>query len=138
MKTLDYDDELNELERELQALIPVAPSADLQDRIELELQAQTEAPKRRQAGHGSRWLAVCGGLGLAACVTIILSRFPERTPPKADVATHQRAALPSEWQYYQAWVSSPEKLDALLDEHASELLQRNKKEDEPTLRKLLQ
>ncbi len=122
--------EHDRLEKELAALRPVEPSAELAERIGGRIAAGAPAPIATARINGTRsvpttyWLALAGAVVAAGvAVAVVLWRgddsgveFPVDLP-QPTLASALDETLPSLWAYREA-LASPEKLDSLLDKHA--------------------
>jgi len=118
--------EHNEFEAELAALRPIAPSAELKQRIAQRLE-EPVIPASGRRSRGPLWLAaICGPIA-AVLAFFLLSGGKDKTDPVAepsDGATQSITAtafdndLPSLWSYRRAVGQPFAELDTLLDKHA--------------------
>ncbi len=130
-------DEHDRLERELAALRPVEPSAELAERIGKRLGAQldeTPSPGRGSATQGetglrgltaAKWLvlsAIAAGVLVAAAIWLGGDRTQEAEMPldlpQPTLTTALDETLPSVWTFRPALESSGS-LEPLLDKHTS-------------------
>lgn len=127
------EDDFEELENELRAMVPHRPSAELRERIATQIKGIEAARPRR----GFRALAVLSGLGIAACVGFAMLQLP--IPEQHETSRRSAASYvaPTALNYMRAWSNSPEDLDRLLDEHARDVLQKSGDDEEIQQRSML-
>ena len=117
------------LERELAALRPAEPSANLADRMEARLSAEPITATKAQGTRfapAAVWIAIGSALAAGLLIAVSIWRGNERTNeaerslelPQPTLATALDDSLPSVWTYRSA-VNATASLDDLLDEHAA-------------------
>ena len=125
--------ELDALEKELAAMRPRQPSAELKLRLAASLESAVARRATSTPRVVGRRVAILGGL-LAACLVAIAAWPGKGSPLDAetnDVPHELRLATtfdpdaPSVWSYRKTLIRSPELLDVALDRHAIAARQSN-------------
>ena len=130
------NDKLRDLEAELSSFQPAPTSLDLRGRVAEALSSQIDAaPVSRAARHRLRyvvWMTVAASILLAVGL-ITYQQYGSRDHNRPEPAPRQIVRdsddsrgdvvpQPSLWAYRIAMADSPQRLDAMLDQHAAILL----------------
>jgi hypothetical protein len=122
------NDEIDQLEAELAALVPLPPSPELKQRLEIALTTELATRKRPGNRPRAKWIAAAAGGLIAASVAAGLLLFapPRQQPPDASlpplempIAAAFDDAAPTLWTYRRALARSPDEVETLLDDHAA-------------------
>ena len=130
------NDRLKDLESEMQSFQPASVSPELRDRVARELQSpavvQTVSPDHRNSRRNLVWWAAAAVILVAVGIVVfqrsgnLEDHRPGPRPPQLaqgnDDPSVNDSAQPTLWGYRLAMADSPQRLDALLDQHASALL----------------
>ena len=120
------NEHVDPLETELAAIRPLRPSAELKDRIARQLELRepsTSSPKPSGARMLFR-LSLALGLAIAVFAVISIRRRDDRPnivqapAPRLELAIALDPSLPTVWTYHRVVSASPERIDAVLNDHA--------------------